>query len=130
MMRSAELQYCLNSPYIWFDETSSTLVTKDLEKAEQLLKEAKGKKDVIDQLNTAYQSMYCSAQALLHSINYKASGFRCLVTVLEEFFVKNGSLDRVHMDRLIRAQKLEGTPQEAFEAAEKCLTAAKEVLKK
>lgn len=130
MMRSAELQYCLNSPYLWFDETSNTLVAKDLEKAEQLLKGVKEKKDIIDQLNTGYQSMYCVAQALLHSINYKASGFRCVITVLEEFFVKNGSLDRIHVDRLVRAQKLEGTPQEGIEGAEKFLAGAKEVLKK
>jgi uncharacterized protein (UPF0332 family) len=130
MMRSSELQYCLNSPYLWFDETSNTLVTKDLEKAEQLLKESKEKKDIIDQLNTAYQSMYCAAQALLHSINYKASGFRCVITVLEEFFVKRGSLDRIHVDALVRAQKLEGTPQESIDAAEKFLGAAKQVLKK
>jgi uncharacterized protein (UPF0332 family) len=130
MMRSAELQYCLNSPYLWYDETSNTLVTKDLEKAAQLSKEAKEKKDVIDQLNTAYQSMYCAAQALLHSINYKVSGFRCLITVLEEFFVKQGSFDRLNIDRIVRAQKLEGTPQEAFEAADHFLAATTAILKR
>ena len=86
MMRSPDL-HCLESPHLWHDPDVN-LTPKDLEKAEQLLKEAPGKKDALDQLNTAYLSMYCAAHALLHSIQYKVSGFRCLITVLETHFQK------------------------------------------
>jgi uncharacterized protein (UPF0332 family) len=130
MMRSPELEYCLQSPYLWYDETSATLVPKDLENAEKLLKEAQEQKDPIQMLNKAYQSMYCATMALLHSIRYKASGFRCIVTVLEEYFVQNGKLSRVHVDNLIRSQKLKGTPQENFEAAGPFLEEVKKILGK
>ncbi|MCI0617715.1 hypothetical protein L0244_32485 [bacterium] len=130
MMRSPELEYCLQSPYLWYDETSATLVPKDLENAEKLLKEAQEQKDPIQMLNKAYQSMYCATMALLHSIRYKASGFRCIVTVLQEYFVQNGKLQRVQVDNLIRAQKLLGTPQENFEAAGPFLEEVKKILGK
>jgi uncharacterized protein (UPF0332 family) len=130
MMRSPELSYCLESPYLWYDKTAVALVPKDLEAAEKLLKEAPDQKDQIELLNKSYQSMYCATMALLHSIGYKASGFRCVVTVLEEYFVKNGKLQRHHVDNLIRAQKLSGTPQENFEAAGPYLQAVKDAVGK
>jgi uncharacterized protein (UPF0332 family) len=130
MMRSPELEYCLQSPYLWYDETSATLVPKDLENAEKLLKEAQEQKDPIQMLNKAYQSMYCATMALLHSIRYKASGFRCIVTVLQEYFVQNGKLQRVHVDNLIRAQKLLGSAQENVEAAGPFLEEVKKILGK
>lgn len=130
MMRSPELEYCLQSPYLWYDETSATLVPKDLENSEKLLKEAQEQKDPIQMLNKAYQSMYCATMALLHSIRYKASGFRCIVTVLQEYFVQNGKLQRVHVDNLIRAQKLLGTAQENVEAAGPFLEEVKKILGK
>ena len=130
MMRSPELEYCLNSPYLWFDETSAALVPKDLENAEKLLKSAQEQKDPIEMMNKAYQSMYCATMALLHSIRYKASGFRCIVTVLEEYFVQNGKLQRVQVDNLIRAQKLIGIPQENVEAAGPYLAEVKKILGK
>jgi uncharacterized protein (UPF0332 family) len=111
MMRSPELEYCLKSPYLWYDETSAALVPKDLENAEKFLKAAQEGKDPIDMLNKSYQSMYCATMALLHSIKYKAAGFRCIVTVLEEYFVQNGKMQRIQVDNLIRAQKLIGTAQ-------------------
>jgi uncharacterized protein (UPF0332 family) len=130
MMRSPELEYCLKSPYLWYDETAATLITKDLENAEKLLKSAQEQKDHIEMLNKAYQSMYCSTMALLHSIKYKASGFRCIVTVLEEYFVQNGKLPRVHVDNLIKAQKLLGTAQENVDAAGPYLEEVKKILGK
>jgi uncharacterized protein (UPF0332 family) len=130
MMRSPNLEDCLNGPHLWFDEAASNLVAKDLEIADKFLVQAKEKKDPIDQLNTAYQAMYCGSQALLHSIQYKASGFRCMITVLKDYFVKNELLDRNQVDHLIRAQMLEGNPLEAIAAAEQFVIAAKEALKK
>ncbi len=130
MMRSPELEYCLQSPYLWYDETSATLVPKDLENAEKLLKAAPEQKDAMEMSNKAYQSMYCATMALLHSIRYKASGFRCIVTVLEEYFVRNGKLPRVQVDNLIRAQKLMGTAQENIEAAGPYLEEVKKILGK
>jgi uncharacterized protein (UPF0332 family) len=130
MMRSSTLEDCLNSPHLWFDEAALNLVVKDLEIADKFLVQAKGKKDAIDQLNTAYQAMYCASQALLHSIQYKASGFRCMITVLNDYFVKKGMLDRLHLDQFIRAQMLEGNPQEMITTAEAFVAAAKEALNK
>jgi uncharacterized protein (UPF0332 family) len=130
MMRSPELQYCLESPFLWYDKTAVALVSKDLEAAEKLLKEAPGQKDPIETLNKSYQSMYCATMALMHSIGYKVSGFRCVVTVLEEYFIKNGKFQRLHVDNLIRSQKLLGTPQENYDAAGPYLQAVKEALGK
>jgi uncharacterized protein (UPF0332 family) len=130
MMRSPELEYCLQSPYLWYDETSDKLVPKDLENAEKFLKAAQDGKDPIDILNKSYQSMYCATMALLHSIRYKASGFRCIVTVLEEYFVQNGKMQRLQVDNLIRAQKLIGTSQENLEAAGPYLEEVKKILGK
>ncbi len=128
MMRSPELQYCLDSPYLRYDESTAALVAKDLEKAEKFLKEAPGKKDALEQMNTAYQSMYCAAHALLHSIKYRATGFRAMLTVLEDYFVKKQFLDRIHVDHLLRSQKLEGTPQETFDAAAAMIAAVKKAV--
>ena len=129
MMRSEDLCYCLESPYLWYDKTAVALIPKDLESAEKILKEAPDQKD-IEMLNKSYQAMYCATMALLHSIGYKVVGFRCLVIVLEEYFVKNGKLERSHVDNLIRAQKLLGTPQENYEAAGPYLQAVKTALGK
>ena len=128
MMRSPDLQYCLISPFLWFDGAANALVTKDLERAEKFLKEMKEKKDALDQINTAYQSMYCATQALLHSINYKSTGFRAIVTVLEEYFLKKGILEPSYVEFLLRGQKMEGTPQENFEAAQSVAGTVKKVL--
>lgn len=130
MMRSPELEYCLKSPYLWYDEASAALVPKDLENAEKFLKAAQEQKDPIEMKNKAYQSMYCATMALLHSIKYKASGFRCIVTVLEEYFVQNGKLQRVLVDNLISAQKLLGTPQEIVDTAGPYLEEVKKILGK
>jgi uncharacterized protein (UPF0332 family) len=130
MMRSPELEYCLQSPYLWYDESSDKLVPKDLENAEKFLKAAQEGKDPIDILNKSYQSMYCATMALLHSIRYKASGFRCIVTVLEEYFVQNGKMQRVQVDNLIRAQKMLGTAQENVDAAGPYLEEVKKILGK
>ncbi len=128
MMRSPDLQYCLNSPYLRYDESTAALVAKDLEKADKFLKEAPSKKDALEQMNTAYQAMYCATQALLHSIKYRATGFRAVFTVLEDYFVKKGILDRIHVDNLLRSQKLEGTPQETFDAAAAMIAAVRKAV--
>lgn len=130
MMRSSTLKDCLESPHLWFDEAASNLVTKDLEIADKFLAQVKEKKDAIDQLNTAYQAMYCASQALLHSIRYKASGFRCMITVLKDYYVKKGLLDSNLVDQFVRSQMLEGSPQEAIAHAEAFVAAAKEALNK
>ena len=125
MMRSPDLLYWVDSPHLFFDADVLKLVPKDIEKAEKLLKEAPSKKDALEQINNAYMSMYCSVQAILHSIQYKTTHMRCIVTVLEDHFIKRGILDRIHLDNFLRAQRIEGTPDESFQAAEALLTAAK-----
>jgi uncharacterized protein (UPF0332 family) len=130
MMRSPELNYCLESPFLWYDKTAAAMVQKDLESADKILKEAPTQKDPIEMLNKSYQAMYCATMALIHSIGYKVSGFRCVVTVLEEYFVKNGKFQQAHIDNLIRAQKLLGTPQENFDAAGPYIQAVKDALGK
>jgi uncharacterized protein (UPF0332 family) len=130
MMRDSDLQACLASPHLWFDDAAPNLVAKDLDSAQKYLASVKDKKDAVDQIVTSYQAMYQATQALLHSIRYKASGFRAVVTVLEDYFIKNGILDRVHLDHLLRGQKLAGTPQENLEAAEAYLAAVNKALGK
>jgi uncharacterized protein (UPF0332 family) len=130
MMRNPELSYCLDSPYLWYEESASALVTKDLESADKFLKEMKGKKDALEQVNTAYQAMYGATQALVHSIGYKATGFRCILTVLNVYFVNKGLLEQQHVDHLLKAQKIEGTPDENFAAAEAYVEAVKSIVKK
>src|SRR5207244_10614611 len=98
MMRNRDLAYCLDSPYLWFDEAASNQVPKDLEAADKFLNEMKGKKDALEQVNTAYQAMYCATQALLHSIGYKSTGFRCVVTVLDVYFTNKGILEAKHVE--------------------------------
>lgn len=130
MMRSSVLEACLAGPHLRYDETAVNLVAKDLEGAQKYLASVKGKKDAIDQIVTSYQAMYQATLALLHSINYKATGFRPIVTALEDTFVKKGILDRVHLEHLLRGQKVLGTPQENLEAAEAYLAAVKKALGK
>jgi len=130
MMRSPELQYWVDSPHLFFDPDVLKLVPKDLEKAEKFLKEAPGKKDALEQINTAYMSMYCAVQAILHSIQYKTTHMRCIVTVLEDYFIKNGILDQAHLDNFLRGQRMEGTPEENFQAAEALIAAAKGIVAK
>jgi hypothetical protein len=130
MMRSSSLEYFLESPFLWFDQTANALVVKDLEKAEKLLKEAPAKKDALEQINTAYQSMYAATQALLHSINYKSTHFRCIVTILEDHFIRQGLFNQIQLDHLLRGQKMEGTAQENFEAAEAYIAAVKKAVGK
>jgi uncharacterized protein (UPF0332 family) len=129
MMRSAELRDCLQSPHLWYEKGVSAQVAADLEKAGELLKAAREHKDPMEQLNGAYKSMYVTSLALLHSIHYKVTGFRCLVTVLEDYFVKKGILEAAHVDKLASAQRLEGKPSENVEAADGFLAAARRILK-
>ena len=130
MMRNPDLAYCLDSPYLWFDEAASNQVPKDLEAADKFLNEMKGKKDALEQVNTAYQAMYCATQALLHSIGYKSTGFRCVVTVLDVYFTNKGILEAKHVENLLKAQKIEGTPAENFDAAQAYVAAVKAIVKK
>lgn len=130
MMRDSDIAACLASPHLRFDEAAANLVAKDMENAQKYLASVKGQKDAVDQIVTSYQAMYQATQALLHSIRYKASGFRAVVTVLEDYFVKKGILERVHLDHLLRGQSLSGTPQENLEAAEAYLAAVRKVLGK
>jgi uncharacterized protein (UPF0332 family) len=130
MMRSPDLVYWVESPHLFYDPDVLKLVPKDLEKAEKLWKEAPGKKDALEQINNAYMSMYCSVQALLHSIQYKTTHMRCIVTVLEDYFIKKGILQQGLLDKFLRAQAIEGTPEENFQAAEEWLNAVKEMAKK
>ncbi|PWT93318.1 MAG: hypothetical protein C5B54_02075 [Acidobacteria bacterium] len=118
MMRSASLKACLEGPHLWFDETANTLVKKDVENAQKFAKEARTKKDALDQINTAYQAVYCAVMALLHSINYKATNFRCVISVLEEYFIPKGILDKKDLEEVLHALKLEGTPEESMNRAD------------
>jgi uncharacterized protein (UPF0332 family) len=127
MMRSPDLAYWVDSPHLFFDPDVLKLIPKDLEKAEKLWKEAPSKKDALEQINHAYMSMYCSVQAILHSIQYKTTHMRCIVTVLEDYFLKNKILDRAHVDNFLRGQRIEGTPEENFQAAEALLAAARAI---
>ena len=129
MMRSPDLEYWIESPHLFYDPDVLKLVPKDLEKAEKLWKEAPGKKDALEQINNAYMSMYCSVQGLLHSIQYKTTHMRCIVTVLEDYFLKKGILERDLLDRFLRAQAMVGTPDENFQAAEAWLNAVKGAVK-
>lgn len=130
MMRESNLEACLNSPHLWFDDTATNLVAKDLETAQKYLGSVKDQKDAVDKIVTSYQAMYQATQALLHSIRYKASGFRAVVTVLEDYFVKKGIMDKVHLDNLLRGQGVLGTPDENLQAAEAYLAAVKKALGK
>lgn len=130
MMRSPDLAYWVESPHLFYDPDVLKLVPKDLEKAEKLWKEAPGKKDALEQINTAYMSMYCSVQALLHSIQYKTTHMRCIVTVLEDYFIGKGILDRDLLDRFLRAQAIEGSPDENFQSAEAWLNTVKGIVAK
>lgn len=129
MMRTPTLQGCLESPHLWFDETAAALVKKDLETADKFLAEWKGKKDYLEQTNALYQAMYCATMALVHSIRYKATGFRCIVTVLDEFFVKKGLLTFAQLEDLLRAQRIEGSLEQNSKAAEEYVARVKEVVK-
>ena len=53
-----------------------------------------------------------------------------MITVLEEYFQKKGKLDKAHIGNLIRAQKLEGTPEENIEMAGAFLEAVRKALEK
>jgi uncharacterized protein (UPF0332 family) len=130
MMRSPDLGYWVESPHLFYDPDVLKLVPKDLEKAEKLLKEAPGKKDALEQINNAYMSMYCSVQGLLHSIQYKTTHMRCIVTVLEDYFLKRRMLGRELIDQFLRAQRMEGTPEENFKAAEAWLNTVKGIVNK
>jgi uncharacterized protein (UPF0332 family) len=130
MMRSPDLDYWVESPHLFFDPDVLKLVPKDLEKAEKLWKEAPGKKDALEQINHAYMSMYCSVQAILHSIQYRTTHMRCIVTVLDDYFVPKGIIARELRDQFLRAQAIEGTPDENFKGAEGWLNTAKGIVSK
>ncbi|MCI0414645.1 hypothetical protein L0222_17850 [bacterium] len=130
MMRSSDLGYWVESPHLFYDPDVLKLIPKDLEKAEKQLKDAPGKKDALEQVNTAYMSMYNSVQALMHSIQYKTTHMRCIVTVLEDYFIKHGILERDLLNRFLRSQKIEGTPEENFQSAEAWFNAVKGIVNK
>jgi uncharacterized protein (UPF0332 family) len=130
MMRNPDLDYWVESPHLFYDPDVLKLVTKDLEKADKLLKEAPTKKDWLEQNNAAYMSMYCCVQALLHSIQYKTTHMRCIVTILEDYFIKHGMIQQDLLDRFIRAQRFEGTPEENSQSAELWLNTVKGIVSK
>ncbi len=130
MMRSPGLHYWVESPHLFRDPSTANLVSKDLEKAEKLLKEAPSRKDAMEQVNGAYQSMYCCMQALLHSIQYKTTHMRCIFTIVEDYFIAKGILESVHLNNFLRGLKIEGTPQENAQAAEAMIAAVKKIVGK
>ena len=127
MTTISNFQSAMASPYLWEDRAAPALVPSDLEKAQKWLDEAVAKADGADKILMAYQSMYKSAEALLHARGYKVSNFRLLITALHELYVRKGQLDAGETDKLIKAQELVGTPEEAMAAAQGWLAKARQL---
>lgn len=125
MATLSDFQRCLESPYLARDPAATHLVPGDLEKAKKWLGEATARTDPADKVLMAYQSMYKSAEALLHAKEYKTVNFRCLLIALEELYAQRQELiDGTALEQLVKAQELLGTVDENLAAAENWLIKA------
>ncbi len=118
-MSSAQtaLQRCLNSPYLWQDESRRGQAQGEIAAARALLAQAQGSFDEADEatgLKQAWGAMFRAARALVYRAGYMVEQLRCLEVVLESHYPAISGEDIL---ALRRAQELVGPAPEAMARA-------------
>ncbi|MDQ4076697.1 MAG: hypothetical protein M3220_10690 [Chloroflexota bacterium] len=118
-MRRAQtaLQRCLNSPYLWRDESKRGQVEDELAGARELLKRARtsfNEEDEATGLKQSWGAMFRAAHGLVYNAGYMAEQLRCLEVVLQAHYP---DITEEDIAGLRRAQELVGPPDVAIERA-------------
>src|SRR3954470_13267930 len=116
------LQKCLDSPYLFKDETAPGRIPALLAKAADRLEaaanlQATGQGDPADISFLSYEAMFACLRALVYHKGYREAGLRCLMLACEGLYVRTGELDVSHIHAFERAQGLKTPPAENLAAA-------------
>lgn len=117
-VRSAELQRCLNSPYLFEDGSKKNLVQEELRVANELYNKAVASFDEGDEatgLKQVWGSMYRAGRALVYKAGYRVEQLYCMQVVLHEHY--SDRVSDTDIDQLRIAQELIGPPAKALERA-------------
>jgi hypothetical protein len=117
-VRSAELQRCLNGPYLFEDDSKKSQVQEELRTAEALYNKAVASFDEGDEasgLKQAWGAMYRAGRALVYKAGYRVEQLYCMQVVLHEYY--GDRLSDADIDQLRIAQELIGPPAKALERA-------------
>ena len=132
MMPGSDFKACLETPYLTEDASAQNYVSEDLklagESLDLALEKIKVPGDLTDITLLAYRSMYSAARAMVHHAGYQVSNFRCLVSTLDELFVRTKKLDKNLLDQLLAAQRLVGNSDDHLKAAQALLARTKEII--
>jgi uncharacterized protein (UPF0332 family) len=116
------LQKCLDSPYLFEDQSAPERIGGLLAKAGDRLEaatnlKAAGQAESADILFLCYEAMFCCLRALVYAKGYREAGLRCLMLACEGLYIRPGLLDVSHVHALERLQALKLPPDEALAAA-------------
>jgi hypothetical protein len=117
-VRSAELQRCLNSPYLFEDDGKKSQVQEEMRVSQELYDKAVASFDEGDEatgLKQAWGAMYRAARALAYKAGYRVEQLHCMQVVLREHY--GDTLSDTDIDQLRIAQELIGPPAKALERA-------------
>lgn len=117
-VRSAELQRCLNSPYLFEDDSKKSQVQDEMRASQELYDKAVTSFDEGDEatgLKQVWGAMYRAARALAYKAGYRVEQLHCMQVVLREHY--SDSLSDADIDQLRIAQELIGPPAKALERA-------------
>ncbi len=111
------LQRCLNSPYLWKDESRPSQAAGELATARQFLEQAArsfAEADEATGLKEAWAAIFRATRALVYRAGYMAEQLRCMEVVLSAHYPSVSADDIAAMRR---AQELAGPPAAAMERA-------------
>lgn len=117
-VRSADLQRCLNGPYLFEDQSKRSQVSEELNAAKDLYAKASAsfnENDEASGLKQTWGAMYRAARALAYKAGYRVEQLYCMQVVLREYY--RDTFTDTDLDQLRLAQELMGPPKVALERA-------------
>ncbi|MFH0818501.1 MAG: HEPN domain-containing protein [Patescibacteria group bacterium] len=130
-----EFNQCLHSRRIFIDPEAVNLADKELESAQQDLKEAEDRfknKKYKYATHTAYYAYFHTARALVYSCGYRERSHYCLMHAIEELFVKKKTMSMKYARNFLNSLTLREDADYAAEysqdGAEICIKNAKEFI--
>lgn len=126
-VKSAELQRCLNGPYLFEDDSKRGQVNEEMLSAQDFYNKAVAsfnEKDEATGLKEVWAAMYRAARALAYKAGYRVEQLHCMQVVLRDHYSNVLSDDDIH--QLVLAQELAGPPDAALARARAFMDKAKQ----
>lgn len=128
VVKSADLQRCLNGPYLFEDDSKRGQVQEEVRASQVFYEKAVAsfnEKDEATGLKEVWAAMYRAARALAYKAGYRVEQLHCMQVVLREHFSDVIAEEDIH--ELVLAQELAGPPDAALARARTFMDKVKRV---